>query len=413
MTPRVAAVAPGDPFAVATFSGISVGLLGAIREEGALVGAVDGYPRMIKRLEKVASFKPNRQSWLQHLHGGISPISPLLREALSGVARRRVEPIVRKQGANSILQLAGWYRPAVSGVLRASYHDANLTSYLDREDVDFDRDSRAIRRLLDWERRLYDDTDVIFTMSEWLRRTFIDDFEQAPEKVVAVGAGSDLPAVRDASEREWEVPRFLFVGREFERKGGRELLSAWPAVRRAHPDAELVLVGPKRIDATLPAGCMLRGAIDRSTPAGEAEFVGEYRRATCFVLPSLYEPFGVVFLEAMTHGLPCVAADRCAMPEIVEHGVTGRVLDPTDPDAIAAALIELADMDVAKRMGAAGVRRVEERFTWSAVAGRVLGEIQARLQEGAYGSRPPKNVSTTRAAAAPSSSEQNRSKNAS
>ena len=379
MTPRVAAVAPGDPFAVRTFSGISVGLLGAIREEGALAGAVDGYPRLVKRVEQVASFKPNRQRWLQHLHGGISPISPLLREVLSGVARRRVERIVRTQGANSILQLAGWYRPAVSGVLRASYHDANLASYLDRDDVDFDRDSRAIRRLLDWERRLYDDTDVIFTMSEWLRRTFIDDFEQPPEKVVAVGAGSDLPAVPDASEREWEAARFLFVGREFERKGGRELLRAWPVVRRAHPDAELVIVGPKRIDGTLPAGCTLRGTIDRSAPAGEAEFVGEYRRATCFVLPSLYEPFGVVFLEAMTHGLPCVAADRCAMPEIVEDGVTGRVVDPTDTDALAAALIEIADPGTARRMGAAGERRLGERFTWSAVADRILGELTVRL----------------------------------
>jgi glycosyltransferase involved in cell wall biosynthesis len=364
---------------VSTFSGISVGLLGAIRERGALAGAVDGYPRSLKRVEWVASFKPDRERWRQHSSGGISPVSPLLREAVSRVARRRVGALVHEHDANSILQLTGWYRPVVAGVLHASYHDANLASYLDRHDVDFDRESRTIRRLLEWERRLCDDTDVIFTMSESLRRSFIDDFEQAPEKVVAVGAGSDLPEVTNAGDRAWDPPRFLFVGRDFERKGGHQLLSAWPAVRTARPDAELVIVGPKRIEAPLPPGVILTGRIDRSTPSGEGEFVEIYRRATAFVLPSLYEPFGIVFLEAMMYGLPCVAADRGAMPEIVDDGVTGRVVDPTDADALAAALIAVADPDTARRMGTAGERRLHERFTWSAVADRVLAEMTARL----------------------------------
>ena len=379
MKPRVAAVAPGEPFAVSTFSGISAGLLGAIRERGALAGAVDGYPRVLKRLEKLASFRPDRERWRQHANGGISPVSPMLREAVSEVARRRVGALVSEHRANSILQLAGWYRPAVSGVLRASYHDANLASYLDRQDIDFDRGSRSVRRLLDWERRLYDETDVIFTMSEWLRRTFIDDFGQAPEKVVAVGAGTDLPEVANAAERDWDPPRFVFVGRDFERKGGRELLNAWPAVHAERPDAELVLVGPRAIDGALPAGVKLVGRIDRGTPAGEEAFTDVYRRATAFVLPSLYEPFGIVFLEAMMHGLPCIAADRCAMPEIVEDGVTGRVVEPTDAQALAAAVLELSDPDTARRMGAAGERRLQERFTWAAVADRVLSEMTARL----------------------------------
>ncbi len=379
MTLRVAAIAPGDPFAVGTFSGIGPGLLGAIRDRGALVGAVDGYPGWLRRVELVASFKPGMARWRQHYYGGISPIGPRVREGMSAVARRRVAPIVREHDADALLQLTGWYRPAVPDVLRASYHDGNLASYLAWPDLLVDRDSRAVRRLLRWERRLYDETAVIFTMSEWLRRTFIDEFGQDPEKVVAVGGGSDLPDVPEF-EHSWDPPRFLFVGREFARKGGPEVLRAWPAVRAQYPNAELQIVGPREIEETLPAGVTLAGRIHRDTPEGRDAYLEMYRRATAFVMPSLYESFGIVFLEAMAHGLGCVAANRCAMPEIVEDGVTGRAVDPTDPDALAGALIELADPDTARRMGYAARRRLLERFTWPVVADRILTELTARIQ---------------------------------
>jgi glycosyltransferase involved in cell wall biosynthesis len=379
VTPRVAAVAPGDPFAVPTFSGISAGLLGAIRERDALVGAVDGYPRWLNRIEQVASFKLDRTRWRQHFHGGISPVGPWVREGMSAAARRRVATVVREQRANVVLQLTGWYRPAVPGVLRASYHDGNLASYLGRPDLGIDRESGSVKRLLAWERRLYDETDVIFTMSEWLRRTFVDEFGQPPEKVVAVGGGSDLPDAPGPHARAWDRPRFLFVGRDFERKGGPELLRAWPAVTAQRPDAELLVVGPRSVGGEPPAGVTLLGPIDRSTDDGEAAFLDAYRRATAFVLPSLYEPFGIVLLEAMMHGLPCVAADRCAMPEIVEDGVSGRVVDPTDSHALAGALLALIAPETAQRMGAAGQRRLRERFTWPTVADRILSELTRRL----------------------------------
>jgi glycosyltransferase involved in cell wall biosynthesis len=376
-TPRIVGVAPGDPFAVDTFSGISVGLLGALRDRGALVGAVDGSPRWLNRVEQAASFHPDRLRWRQRFFGGISPVGGVVREARSAVARRRAEAVARRHDADAMLQLTGWYRPAVPGVLRCSYHDGNLASYLARPDLDLG-DGGTVRRLLAWERRLYDETDVIFTMSEWLRESFLDAFGQAPEKVVAVGAGTDL-TLPERTDRDWERPRFLFVGREFERKGGLELLRAWPIVRAARPDAELTIVGPGSLSEELPDGVRFAGHIDRSTPEGRASFEATYAQATAFALPSLYEPFGIVFLEAMAHGLPCVAADRCAMPEIVEDGVTGRVADPTDPDALAEALLAVTDPDVARRMGEAGRERLVERFTWAAVGQRVLDAMSARL----------------------------------
>jgi glycosyltransferase involved in cell wall biosynthesis len=289
--------------------------------------------------------------------------------------------------ADAVLQLAGWYRPHVGGLFRASYHDGNLAVYLERPDLAIPRQAARVGRGFAWERRLYDSIDVIFTMSEWLRASFISDFGQSPDKVVAVGAGANFSALPAPAERDWTTPRFLFVGRDWERKGGPNLLRAWPALRRARPDATLRIVGPTAIPEALPAGVEFVGRLDPSTPEGQAAFDTAYREATAFVMPSLFEPFGIVFLEAMAHGLPCVAADRCAMPEIVHDHVTGRIAAPEDPGALAEALISVADPHTACRMGVAGRERMREQFTWEAVADRILAEIEARLPVAQVGRR--------------------------
>jgi glycosyltransferase involved in cell wall biosynthesis len=376
--PRVVSITPGDPFAVETFSGISAGLLGALAARGALAGAVSGRPRWLERLEQAASFDRDPLRWRQWYNAGASPLSPAVRDGMSRIARRRAAPLAKASGADAVLQLTGWYRPSIPGVLRASYHDGNLASTLQRPDLLIDRHSRRVRRALEWERGLYDATDVIFTMSAWLRDIFIESFAQPADKVVAVGAGSDLTVAPVEVERDWGHPRFLFAGREWERKGGPELLRAWPAVRAALPAAQLTVLGPTTLAEPLPDGVVVSGRIDRSTPAGEEAYIDVYRGATAFVLPSLYEPFGIVLLEAMANGLPCVASDRCAMPEIVGEGMTGHVVDPTDPDALAAALVKVGEPEVARRMGEAGRQRVREYFNWDSVAGRILDEIAAR-----------------------------------
>ena len=105
-----------------------------------------------------------------------------------------------------------------------------------------------------------------------------------------------------------------------------------------------------------------------------------YEEATLFAMPSRFEPFGIVFLEAMAYGLPCIAADTCAMPEIVEHGRTGLVVPPGDADALAEALIEAtADPARLAGMSAAARQTFLERWTWDHVGRRVARLFVQRL----------------------------------
>jgi len=100
------------------------------------------------------------------------------------------------------------------------------------------------------------------------------------------------------------------------------------------------------------------------------------------VFPSLYEPFGIVALEAMSAGKPVVVSDVGGFSEIVEDGVTGLKVRPGDPEQLASAIeLLVANPELRRSLGEAGMRAVRERFSWKVVAGRVLEIYRAVLSE--------------------------------
>jgi glycosyltransferase involved in cell wall biosynthesis len=169
-----------------------------------------------------------------------------------------------------------------------------------------------------------------------------------------------------------EPPGYLlFVGRLRIRKGVEVLLEALP------PGARLLIAGDGEHRAALEgkAGPAVKflGRCD----AGRVR--GLLRGAAALVVPSIYEGMPLVILEAMEAGVPVIASRVSGIPEVVEDGVTGWLVPPEDPRALAAALMEVLNRpDVARRRGAAGRRRVDERFRpQNAVAAwkqAVLGE---------------------------------------
>jgi alpha-maltose-1-phosphate synthase len=382
--PRVVAVAPGEPFDPGTWSGSSAHLLRAFERAGALAGAVGAGSKALDLLEQAASFSSDRGRWRQRYHSRSSPASPLARRARSTIGRRRLCNLGAE--ADGLLQIGAWYDLGGSEGLRCSYHDGNLAVSLSRPESLLDRSDRGLRRALEAERHLYDRMDLIFTMSDWLRGSFLDDFGQAPEKVVTVGAGANLETVPEAPERTFEQPRILFVGMSWERKGGPQLLETFRMVRAKRTDAELWIAGPEESPAEEP-GVRFFGRIQRGSAEGERRLDELYRGATAFAMPSLYEPFGIVFLEAMAYRLPCIGSDRCAMPEIVEDGVTGHVVDASDTVALAERLLDVAEPERGRALGQAGYERFLERFTWDRVAARIIAAVSESLAAGPRAAR--------------------------
>jgi glycosyltransferase involved in cell wall biosynthesis len=353
---------PLDPL---SWSGTARYFFGALDRAGLLAGAVDA------RMSKLAdmAFRGLNVStpievWKERYHLDVRRFRSFTR-----IAGRRLRSA--RLDADGVLQIGAWYcLPDETKLPCFSYHDGNLALRVRSGQIAFGPQHPSVRRALTWETQTYAKLTGIFVMSSWLAQSFINDFGVPSNKVHVVGAGINFDTIPPEVDRSTVAPIFLMVGKDLARKGGAILFQAFSKVRRTIPEAELVLIGPEI--ASPPDGVRCLGFLSKKNPEHVALLQKAYREAGVYVLPSLYEPFGISLLEAMAYSLPCIAADHCAMPEIVSHRETGLVTKPGDPDALAEAMIEIARSPrAALAMGAAGRQRLMRRFTWDAVAQRI------------------------------------------
>ena len=169
----------------------------------------------------------------------------------------------------------------------------------------------------------------------------------------------------------------LFVGRLASNKGLLELTEAFGSLARADPSAELVLIGEDGgMRARVTDRVRALGLDRRVHLLGHVEdgalVSAAYREARVFALPSEYEAFGLVLLEALAQGTPVVASRVGGIPEVVEDGRAGLLVPPRSSEALADALRRLwDDPDLARSLGAYGRDHVVPRFSWDALADRL------------------------------------------
>ncbi len=213
----------------------------------------------------------------------------------------------------------------------------------------------------------------VIAISHALER-FVREVEGiAPDKVLTVHYGLELPspppdARQQARRRLGCTDDGMLVGlfgRLVRQKGVDVLLEAFPAVCERHPDTRLVVVGEGSLRDDLEQQAARLGLDDRVTFTGWIEN-GRALMPACdlIVVPSRWEGFGLVTLEAMGYSLPIVASRTSALPEIVQHDETGLLVPPEDPPALASAINSmLSNPKRARAFGKAGYRRLGKDFT--------------------------------------------------
>jgi glycosyltransferase involved in cell wall biosynthesis len=217
-------------------------------------------------------------------------------------------------------------------------------------------------------------------VSTWLAR---GAEELAPGRQVTV---APMPVLTDlfhpGASREPDL--MLFVGKLTEQKGLARLLRAMTHMRQR---ARLAVVGAGRVsDSALRTMAHELGLDERIQwlpLLSQAELAAEYRRAVVHVVPALDEGLGLTAVESLLSETPVVAFRSGGLPDIVPDGVAGRLVEPGDEQALAAALdAVLADPNARRAMGAAGRAIAEERFGAAAASER-YAELYRRMVGGA------------------------------
>ena len=238
----------------------------------------------------------------------------------------------------------------------------------------FDPQDLPSKAWLECEKSIYQNAALNFTMSSNVSRSMREDYSCSPEKIELVYCGANVGVKQDENfgDRRFSNQNILFVGVEWERKGGPVLVEAFKSVLETYPDATLTIVGCQpKLD--LP-NCNIVGRV----PVQDVKQY--YQQASVFCLPTTSEPFGIVFLEAMAHKLPTIGSDIGAIPEFIIEGKNGYRVEPNNPQQLAQKIVELiSSPEKCKAFGEYGHELFWNRYTWKKTGSRICENIEQFL----------------------------------
>jgi len=374
---RLIAAATHNPLDPMTFSGYSRHLFTALSAEGAEIVPME--TRILRPADALRGAFDVRVL-AGRLVGRRS--GPVVRDAwywsrgafelLSARVARR---LARLTDVDAIVQVGTHILPPSDGPAAYCVTDATVRQVAEAAEFGIGRvGPRVLAEAVEAQRAVLNRCRGVFVLSEWTARGIVDDYALDPDRITVVGAGANVPA--DGVRRAPDEPIVLFVGYDWERKGGPLLVEAFRIARRQVPRARLVVVGCTP-EVSEP-GVEVVGRLDRRRPEDVSRLVDLYSRASAFSILPTFDPFPNVLLEAAARGVPVVSIAGGSRPEAVIHGETGLLASGRDAAEVAELLVRLlADPTLVMQMGERAQRRARELYTWERVAQTVLDQILA------------------------------------
>jgi 1,4-alpha-glucan branching enzyme len=218
--------------------------------------------------------------------------------------------------------------------------------------------------------------DRVITVSKAMAREVAESFRVG---AAVIYNGVTIPPPAGRAPHRFDAPYFFYIGRLVGEKGVHVAIRALSLMqRRAH----CVVAGKGPLEEELKElarSLGLAGQVQFTGRISEAEKQAWLQNAAAGLVPSLYEPFGIVALEVMAAGVPVVVGDTGGLAEIVTHGVDGLKVIPGDAASLAAALDRLlAAPDEAGALAAAGRERAASRFGWESIAAETIAVYRRR-----------------------------------
>lgn len=375
-TLRVGLLYPArDPRSPENWSGTPNGLASGLEQCGAEVVPIGArLPRGLHEAVAVLSRIGGRR-------GAVADRTPVRQASRTWVLSRGVANALPLDGVvamgTEMYDLSTVLRPKVPC---ATYDDGTLIQMWDNPDSDIRKADFPQDQVRLWFARQEASSraaSVCCVSTTWASRSFIQDYGVPPERVHVVGMGH-RPRDRGAQAgRDWSLPKFLFIGVDWQRKNGDAVLRAFIEVQKSFPRATLDVVG-RHPCIDLP-GVRGHGYLPRDNAHAQKILDGLLGSATAFVLPSRFDPSPIAYLEAASAGLPVIATTQGGAAELLREGAI--TVHPDDFSALVGAMQHLSNPMVAQSMGALASNRAAAS-TWDDVASRLLVAMKLRRTAG-------------------------------
>jgi glycosyltransferase involved in cell wall biosynthesis len=223
------------------------------------------------------------------------------------------------------------------------------------------------------ERLIYLNATYNFTFSTNQKKSIIEQYSINENKVECVYAGSNINCNEsDHTYKKYDTKNILFVGVNWERKGGDILFRSFLKLYDKMPEVSLTIVGCSP-DIKHP-NVEIAGRITLE------EVEKFYKKASVFCMPTKQEPFGIVFVEAMQRKIPVVASNIGALPDMIKNNYNGFIHEWNDVDGISESLVALlSDPEKCKLFGERSYKLVQEKFNWDNTGAEIKKTIERFL----------------------------------
>jgi glycosyltransferase involved in cell wall biosynthesis len=316
-------------------------------------------------MEYSIDFVLNRKKWKE------LPVWFFATSYISDKTSTLIKKEIEKKEFVFTFQTQSLYNTKISGIPHFIYTDHTTQTnklYPNIHPQQYIRSKAFIKNV---ETGIYKDATLIFTFGSLITWSLINQYQIPKEKVITVFAGSNVKAEESENVEKYCNKNILFVGVEWERKGGPMLIKIFKKVQKRFPHASLTIVGCSP-QVTLP-NCKILGKI----PVEEVSKY--YNNASVFCLPTVREPFGIVFIEAMNYRLPILANSIGSLPDMVKNDYNGYLFDGNVDDYVDAICKLFENPTKCKEMGDNGYLLAHSRFSWKIVGKTIKHNIEQSL----------------------------------
>ncbi|MAE92346.1 MAG: hypothetical protein CMI67_22695 [Pelagibaca sp.] len=363
----------GDPESASTYSGVPYNLFGTMDQKELIVKRINGFD--VRKFDAASGYfdlyqslkrrKPYRSSFWRYRPSTIKKLSA------------RIDAKVFGMDFDVFFQIGSGGLPSTE-CIKVAHIEIPLHTCINEPifaaSYGFDRVSTSVLKdALDGEKRFFHSCDIIWTNTEWTK-----------EQLKMAGAPDDKifvfpPCVRKENIahqlRRFDTPRLLFIGKDWERKGGPQVVRAYLDIKKKYPQSTLDIVGcnPKM---SAIEGVSIHGFLDKRNPKNLELLNSIYERVNVFLMPSSWESTGIVYFEAMQRSLPVVMISGQGREHLFD-GIA-KIAEDASPSALLDKIDELfsSEADTIALVDKAYLA-VNEKYTYDVFIDELLARIES------------------------------------